>query len=212
MSLLAENIKYLMSSKKITSVELAKRAKLSRNYVYQISVGKQNPSPEVLERIAKALSIEPDTLVSKRLDTVQDLSMVSFGERLKRLRVAKGYTKTKLSKIASVDRLIIAKAENNGRVNDVTISKLAKALGVSIEVLLGEEHSRATPTTFTNAAIRDITEFLLAHSDKMLAERLAFYMKINPSHLIELLSSAEWLLVPSVDEFQKSTRNLKLKK
>ena len=60
-----------------------------------------------------------------------------LGENLKRIRTAKGISQGEIGRILETDKGFISNIEN-GKTNPTlaTISKLAKALGVSIDELL----------------------------------------------------------------------------
>jgi transcriptional regulator with XRE-family HTH domain len=54
----ARVLRRLRGSKKLTQVELAKRAKIARGYLADIEAGhRTNPSVPVLKRLAKALRV-----------------------------------------------------------------------------------------------------------------------------------------------------------
>ena len=62
-----------------------------------------------------------------------------FGKRVRELRYAKGMSQEKLAEIADIDRTYITGIENGRRNVSITIlEKLAKALDVSLSVLLNE--------------------------------------------------------------------------
>ncbi len=63
---IGDRIKAIRKSKipKMTSSELARKAGISQSYVIEIETGKKNPSLEVLERIAKALDISLQEIIS----------------------------------------------------------------------------------------------------------------------------------------------------
>jgi len=57
--ILAENMKKHRQKLDITQPELAERANISTNFIGMIEQKRKFPAPEMLERIAKALEIEP---------------------------------------------------------------------------------------------------------------------------------------------------------
>ena len=60
-----------------------------------------------------------------------------FGNRIKKLRQAKGWSQEELGNRAKLHRTYIGSIERNERnVSLINIEKIAKALGVSIEVLV----------------------------------------------------------------------------
>jgi len=68
----------------------------------------------------------------------------SFGERLRRLRVAKGYTESELGKVIGTSHRMIAYYEiQGGNPPADVLVKLARALDVSADELLGLEPLQA---------------------------------------------------------------------
>jgi transcriptional regulator with XRE-family HTH domain len=62
--ILADNIKKFRQLRGITQAELAKKASVTANYIGMIEQKRQFPTPEILEKIAAALEIEPSGLFS----------------------------------------------------------------------------------------------------------------------------------------------------
>ena len=61
---------------------------------------------------------------------------VKFGQRVKELRLSKGYSQEKLAELSDLDRTYIPGIENGKRnVSIVVIEKIAIALGVTISEL-----------------------------------------------------------------------------
>jgi DNA-binding XRE family transcriptional regulator len=72
---------------------------------------------------------------------------VSMGERLKRLRELRGFSQSELARRAGVTHPVISDLERGVR-QDMTVStakKLAAALGVSLEMLVGDVESECEP-------------------------------------------------------------------
>lgn len=72
---------------------------------------------------------------------------MTIGERLKRLREIKGLSQNELAKRAGVHRPTISELEA-GRQQDVTVEtakRLARALGVSLGLLVGEDENALEP-------------------------------------------------------------------
>jgi transcriptional regulator with XRE-family HTH domain len=64
--LLASNMKVYRSFLGLSQAKLAERINTASNYIALIEIGKRFPSPQMLDRIAKALEIEASQLFSKR--------------------------------------------------------------------------------------------------------------------------------------------------
>lgn len=76
----------------------------------------------------------------------RDAAIETFGQRLARLRKARGYTQTELGDLLQVSQRIVTSWESQGRLPPTdTVPRLAEALGVRIEILLGTEPLREPP-------------------------------------------------------------------
>src|SRR3954452_4464601 len=64
--IVARNIRRLRLERGLTQEELAARIRINRNYVGMIERQENSPTVEVLERIAKALGIEPARLFDEK--------------------------------------------------------------------------------------------------------------------------------------------------
>ena len=72
------------------------------------------------------------------LRNVEDIQ-VKFGQRVKELRLAKGYSQEKLAEISDLDRTYIPGIEAGKRnVSLVVVEKIAKAFTISISELLNK--------------------------------------------------------------------------
>ena len=60
------NIQELRQAKKLSQEELADRCKVHQTYLSGVETGKRNASLLVLERIARALDVDPEELVRRR--------------------------------------------------------------------------------------------------------------------------------------------------
>jgi transcriptional regulator with XRE-family HTH domain len=64
--LVGTNVRYWRKRLKISQEELAFRAGMHWTYVSGVERGVRNPTVVILGRLAKALSVEPDVLLSQR--------------------------------------------------------------------------------------------------------------------------------------------------
>jgi transcriptional regulator with XRE-family HTH domain len=60
----------------ISQAQLAERVNTSANYIAQIETEKRFPAPEMLERIAAALEIEPPALFTAEIRPVMEAEML----------------------------------------------------------------------------------------------------------------------------------------
>jgi transcriptional regulator with XRE-family HTH domain len=66
--LLAKNMKAYRHALGLSQVKLAEKVETSSHYIGMIETKNKYPSPEMLERIAVALGIDPIALFSKEID------------------------------------------------------------------------------------------------------------------------------------------------
>jgi len=78
-ALLAHNIKEQRRILGITQVKLAEKVETSTHYIGQIELGNKFPSPEMLERIAKALDIDSPQLFSMNTFPLEALKQFQDG-------------------------------------------------------------------------------------------------------------------------------------
>ena len=72
-SVLAYNIKKCRKTKGLTQEQLAEKAQTSTNYLGSIETGKKYPSPQMMDKLAKALDINPLELFQKESPNIQSI-------------------------------------------------------------------------------------------------------------------------------------------
>lgn len=72
-SVLAYNIKKYRNTKGLTQEQLAEKAGTSTNYLGSIETGKKYPSPQMIDKLAKALDINPLELFKKESPDMQSI-------------------------------------------------------------------------------------------------------------------------------------------
>ena len=82
--MLGKNIRFWREARGFTQEELAFRAQTSSSYISKMELGKENPTITVLERIAKALAIDPCMLL---LNTCRCAENAKNHEQHKRCRI-----------------------------------------------------------------------------------------------------------------------------
>jgi len=70
----------------ISQMELAERAGISAGYVGEVEMGRKYPSPEILERIAKALGVRPYRLLMSDEDVADAAGRDAVYEAASRLK------------------------------------------------------------------------------------------------------------------------------
>lgn len=68
---LGERIKKTRQAKGMTITDLCRRAKISRPYYYNVEKGISTPSRDIIDKIASALHVSPDVLLSDKQVTVR---------------------------------------------------------------------------------------------------------------------------------------------
>jgi transcriptional regulator with XRE-family HTH domain len=101
---LAENLKSYRYTLGWSQATLAEKVNTSTNYIGMIEIGKKFPSPEMMEKIAKALKIDTPELFSMTgfptatlkkyqaevLEEIEEIAEEVLDERLKELEKVKG--------------------------------------------------------------------------------------------------------------------------
>lgn len=70
---IGDKIKDLRKEKKLTQVELAEKANISRSYLADIERNRYNPSVDTLKAIAKALDVPNSLLITEESDKFKDI-------------------------------------------------------------------------------------------------------------------------------------------
>jgi transcriptional regulator with XRE-family HTH domain len=65
--IVARNLRILRKQKGLSQEELAFQAGINRNYVGQIEREEKSPTVDMIEKLARALATEPETLMSHRV-------------------------------------------------------------------------------------------------------------------------------------------------
>lgn len=187
MSLLSENLKYLLKRDKMTVVHLAKASGLSRAIINRYLSDLAVPEDDSLGKLSKVFKVAPVQLKSTRLDPVRDISQVALGERLRRLRVAKGMAKTELAQKCGIDRTTIWQIEAGNLVpKDETLAKIASGLGVDVSVLMGSESFVAKTDLKISQEHQEFLQMVLAR--KGLYQVLKLLLELKPDYLDALVS------------------------
>jgi transcriptional regulator with XRE-family HTH domain len=76
-TVLAQNMKAQRQILEISQAQLAERVNTSTNYIAQIETEKRFPTPEMLERIAGALEIDPPALFTTEIRPVTEAEILA---------------------------------------------------------------------------------------------------------------------------------------
>lgn len=116
---------------------LADKAGVSKNTIWAIENGYQNARLSTVKLIADALKIKVTDLTDQNEPPVKSQRVLLRALRLQEIREGRRYTRTKLSDLSGVSRSAIRMAETGRHTQTPTLQKLAEALNVTIEELLG---------------------------------------------------------------------------
>ena len=76
----------------------------------------------------------------KGIENVNYTFYMTFGEKLRKIRKAKGLTQTELAEMVGMKQQMLASYEADSQIPAVTkVARLSKALGVTIEELVNDE-------------------------------------------------------------------------
>lgn len=85
----------------------------------------------------------------------------SFGQRISRMRKAKGLTQEELGEKVNISSQAVSKWENDISSPDISILvKLANILGVTLDELLGNEKQKEVPTVIPIEHRKDINQMI----------------------------------------------------
>ena len=119
-----ERIKEARKLARLTQQELADKVGISYQQLSQYERGVRNPKNETIKRIADALEVGEHTLSPGRY---------GISDKIKNLRIYRGFTQEELSKKAGVPLQCVMDYELGVRMPDAeTLEKLAVALDVSV--------------------------------------------------------------------------------
>jgi len=134
-----ERLTSLREARGLTSPQVGAALGVSRVCVWKWETGHMYPSPEKLERLADTLQISVSFLICGfEAQTGQPSShaMLSFGQRLVRLRTACRLRRDELSSKINVTRMCIWKWENGQSYpRRAQLQRLAEALQTSVSML-----------------------------------------------------------------------------
>lgn len=131
---LGKRLKDILKKKNITVQRLSKMTGISANTLYAI-IKRDNKSmqAENLINIARALNVSIDELFG------EDYDLDSIGYKIRECRKRKGLSQEELANKIGVKRAVVSKYET-GKISPRidTVQKIARALDVSVDELLGE--------------------------------------------------------------------------
>lgn len=122
---------------------------------------------------------------------------MNLGERIKQRREARGWNQKELAEHANVDRSIISLMERNARngARPETLMKLANALGVTVDYLLGKKSSEVASGPVTVSPVGVAGEAIVPYGRGDLepyrqAIDLAREHSLTPDDLVRLIRAA----------------------
>jgi len=144
-------LKTLREEANLSMGKLAKEAEISQPYISQIENGDRGiPSPEILKKLAKPLSVDYFDLMDKAGYLTSDyigsnsndaLNKESFGAYIKGLRTSKGLTLTELGDLIGYSNPYLSQIENGkkkGMPSPELLKLLSSPLGVEYHELMAK--------------------------------------------------------------------------
>ncbi|TYA10952.1 helix-turn-helix transcriptional regulator [Paenibacillus faecis] len=195
---IGKNIKTFRKEKKLTQVELAKKANMSRSYLADVEGDRYNPSLDTLSDIAEALGVSTADLLHGR---------ESFGKFIRLEREMAGLSLEEVCRRTGINETQLSRIENEDTTShyfDVkTMKKLAEVLNVSYVQLY-----EAT------GALIDLTEqekkefFESLYKEDYINEQVLFTLNLfdftdgkNKELLAEFINTLSELIVKSKKKF-----------
>ena len=136
--LMGSRLKAARLAKELTEIDLGKKVNVNPWVIYMLETGKTEEIDEKkIQKLADALGVSYEYLVKE-----EEKVIALLPERLQKARLAKNLNQTKLGKKVGIAYSTISHWEQEGGkpVRDTeTIQRLADALDVSYEYLVGEE-------------------------------------------------------------------------
>jgi len=99
-TVLAQNMKAQRQNLGISQAQLAERVKTSANYIAQIETEMRFPKPEMLERIAVALEIEPTALFTNEIRFMAEAETLALVQK----QIIDDITKVVSQRIKQIER------------------------------------------------------------------------------------------------------------
>lgn len=114
---------------------------------------------------------------------------MSFGDRIKNLRLEKNMTQEDLSKILNVSRATVGRYETNERFPDKnTLKKIADTFEVSIDYLFERTNIRNKVTSYTKSPNKSYSQYKIIENEimkKLLLEKIINKEEPIPEKILE---------------------------
>ena len=137
--LFPKNLQRYMADAGLSQTDVARRLGVSKQTVSDWISGKKFPRVDRMQQLADLFSVLMSDLYTDHSDP--DPSVLTTGERIKELRLARGWTQEDLGSMIGVKKAAINKYETGIVVNlkRSTLSALARVFGVSPVYFLGSD-------------------------------------------------------------------------
>lgn len=127
-----ERLRTARENKGMTQKALAEAVGVSQQYYGRFEKGEGEPNLKTLELMTVILEVSADHLISG------DDECKSSGDRLKRIRVARGMTQEKLATVLETGKTTVSNYETGySEPNFEILIKICKSFNVSSDYLLG---------------------------------------------------------------------------
>lgn len=157
-NILGYNIKRIRKEKNITLKQLEDITGISNSYISDLENSRRvNPSVEKLEMLANALNVNLIDFYSEKKTSKNFL-----GENIKKIRLSKNLSMTKLESLSGVKSSYISNIENGKRINpsQETLEKLAEALDTTVSELYSKNTEYKQEVKTINNDLAEIMDYL----------------------------------------------------
>lgn len=111
--MIGENIKRIRKKRKITQIQLAKMCGLTNDYISKLELGKrENPSSDVISKIAEALNCSVDELISG------EAKVPTIDDKFKKLFVETADKISRQEKLKTVSQLLMERMIKEKLIDD----------------------------------------------------------------------------------------------
>ncbi|QHZ52471.1 helix-turn-helix domain-containing protein [Paenibacillus larvae] len=121
---LGKNIKFFRKQRRLTQIELAEKANMSRSYLADVERDRYNPSVDTLKSIAKALNIEAQLLLKDDLDVTEQKTFHEEKDALERSKLHNDQNTFHHDKELDDEEILILAARQVGHEGTLTKDQL----------------------------------------------------------------------------------------
>jgi len=217
--MLGDKIRKLIKRKGIKQVDVCRAVGLSPSRLSNYLSGSREPDLETLSRIAKFLEVKLDYFAYG--DNIKNTK--ETGENIRKMREKRGFTKSDLASISSIDVQSVTRIElGYGEFERDLIENLASGLTCKVSDLLGEDDdSYDSGNNITVAAERESIVYEPSQptiditlgdveDGRCEREKAAFWVSVNDGRFAPKVNETDILFIERVQTAEISDRDVVL--